>query len=651
MTIIRVVRGQRPLGAGSVSTKVLSDTLTVSDVVNDILRLSRVGTDSLVVSDGVVEGSSTAPFIYATDFTSGPTSGGENSKGCYLTIYLYNAGNFSDYGTTNFVTIGGQAVDNYRCLESVRAVHMAALGLKRLTVQIGSTGVQGLTAGTAYAVSVTVAGVSPSNATASGKYLTPSGKSITFTPQPGAILFVDTSSGNNANAGTIASPLQDLQTTAGSGGAFKINSSVNATDGIKPGTHVIVRGNTSSRNGLNSRCVDLFRVSGRAATGATDRGSICLTSYPGAAGANSPELFIYQSSSGSGGMINGNDSTRAEEVTTSYGGATGWCQYMEFSNLKAVINAGTGGDGGPFNTQNHGQFWRITNCEMTWPSTVTGANHGRSAGIEGSPVDSFFALNYIHDIYGDSNEENHGIYMDGYSGTGECAAIRNEYAGNYIVDITHGTGIQFYGGVSNADLSGNDVYDNMILRTGKYGLNWNTAVKSGRAWNNVIAHTDDHAIVIDTTSLTSGNFIYMANNVIYDWGTGTADRFAILKNSTFGGTFRFENNIVALPSTHANNNADWWTNNAGGGTMTFVKNRWDDRAGNLVAKPSQDSTGSFGNPSFTNAASNDFSLANGSACIDAGNVPTGITRSYGFGALVVAPTGAAHDQGAFERAA
>src|ERR1041385_8597603 len=139
-------------------------------------------------------GGGSAPIILFTDFVAGPTSGGENNKGAYLSIYGFNLGNFADYGVTNHVTLGGVEVDNYRCLVPMAGAGSGGpgqgvyetWGAKCLTVQVGSLG--GASAGSVLKIDLTVQGVHPSNPTdGSGNYkdyatkMDGSASSLTFT--------------------------------------------------------------------------------------------------------------------------------------------------------------------------------------------------------------------------------------------------------------------------------------------------------------------------------------------------------------------------------------------------------------------------------------------------------------------------------------
>lgn len=598
-----------------------------------------------------------AALLLYTDITAGPVSGGEDNKGCYLSIYGINLGNFADYGTTNFVTVGGVNVDNYRCLQNAVGHASPAMGnsvygtwaIQRLTVQVGA--LTGLSAGTAYPVTITIAGASPANQTSGGNNLDVFGETLMFTPQPGSIVFVATT-GSNGAAGTIAAPLLDLQAVSGTSGALKMATSVNATDGTHPGTHVILRGGTYTAVGLNSRWVDLFRITGTAPTGASDRGPIVVTSYPGAAGANAPETVVWSGASGQGGGFNGNDSTRAEEVSTAYGGFTGWCQYIHISNLKVAVNAGSGADAGPFNTQNHGQYWRIVNCEATWPSTNS-VSQARSGGVEGSPANGRFYGNYFHDIYGAGAEAdtNHGFYFDGFGSGAANVANGNIVAFNVINDITFGNGIQFFDGVNGAGMRNNTVAYNWIQTVSKHGLNIADNTESVTCYNNVVLAAGEDSLRVSTGGIAAANGIYVFNNSFYGWGRTTATRWAFTIETNVGAaprSVRIENNIFMQTPSHSANSYDFY-NNSISGTVTLNDNQWYDPDGRLTVKPAADSAGAYGNPLFTAAASNDFTLQAGSPCLNVGTTPL-ITRAYDFD-LNPSPVGAALDRGAYERQA
>lgn len=586
-----------------------------------------------------------APFIVGQDFTAGPTTGGDSNNGCYLTLYVMNAGSFSDYGTSNFVTIDGNEVAGYCCLQDVFSPSAAAIGVKRLTVQVGSTAVKALTAGTEYAVSVTVGGVGPSNSTSGGFYLAPfSGENISFIPQPGAILFVS-SSGNNANPGTRASPLLDLQTSSGTAGAFKIATSQNSEAGIVPGTHVIVLSNINSTTGVNGRLIDKFRITGRPATGASQRGPICMTGDPGLVGTNSPPTIVL-----SGSNINGNDSTRAVETTTAWGGGTGWNQYMQTSNLTLNVDASYGSDHGPFNTQCHSQYERIWNCECTWPSTQT-SPQGRSGGIEGSPVNFVFGLMYIHNIDGAGGEANtqHGIYLNGFSSGSGNVAHDGHIIMPHIEDIGFGNGIQLFDGVNGGGMRNIFTWNPFIKNVAKHGLNVADNTQSFTSVNPVIVEAGEDGIRVSTSGVIASNGIVFMNPTVYGWGMTTSSRYGFRSESVPGGgssSILVRNGIFCQKASHSANSYSFYTSNTG---VVIDDNQWYDPDGRLTTKPSGDTAGAYGNPLFNNVATDDFSLQDGSPCIDSGTTPGVVTRSYDF-LLQPAPDGTV-DRGAYERAA
>lgn len=600
-----------------------------------------------------VAGDSGSALILYTDITAGPTTGGEDNKGTYISVFGTGLGSFSDWGTSKKLMIGGVQVDNYRCLQNAcgqgsggpgRGVY-ETFGIQRIVAQVGALGSP--SAGTALAIDI-VDGSNASicaNTTSGGKLLDLDGLEITFTPQPGSIIFVAPagSGGSDGNAGTIASPKLSLQTSS-SGGVFTINSSANAEDGIKPGTHVICRGGTHTVTGRNSRMVELFRITGTSPSGGTDRGPIVVTSYPGAAGANSPEDAYLECQSTVGGCWNGNDSARATETSTAYGGFTGWCQYIHLCNLRMKSSADSDNDGGPVNLQSSAKYWRVVNNKITWPNTVTGVNHPRAAGIVGNGVDCRIYGNYVHDVYGDTSaNENHGIYFDG--SVDASADLKVSF--NCIYNITGGNGIQFYD-ANASGTTGNLVHHCWIEIYNKNGLNIADQTISGQFYNIVIIDGGESPIRFNTSSVAASNGIDIWNISAYGWGRVASNRGAVQDDWSIGaGSVRIRNSIFMQTASHAANSYSFANLNTPA-KFTISNCRWYDPDGRLTTKPSEDSNGTVGTPGFTAVGSNDFTLSNGSACIDAGTAPA--TRSHGF-AINTAPQGAAHDIGAYERAA
>ncbi len=514
------------------------------------------------------------------------------------------------------------------------------MGVKRIAFQVGA--LTGLANGTAYPIKLTTsAGTSNLN----DAY----GEPITFTPQPGTIVFVDETNGVDGAAGTKAAPIKRLQNSTVTAGALRRNGA-NSSDGAgengtPPGTHVILRNGTYTLVGNGNKWCNLYQITGRPATGATNRGPICIFSYPGAPGSNAPEQAFWDAPAGMGGGFNGNDSTQAGILVTAYGGSTrGWCQYIEICNIKIRCSSTSASDAGPINTQCRAQFWRAMDNDLSWPLTL----QGFSAGIEGSPQNCRFLGNHIHDIYSGNQTEadtNHAFYFGGFgSGTTSGAVATGNIIGfNDCHDITAGCGVNMFDNVNGSGMSGNTIAHNWFKTISKHCINIADNTRSCIVYNNVCEDAGQMAFRLSTSALTGANGVVITNNVFYGWARLIGyDGF--MSQSTFSGSARFENNIVMQKPGHTANGYGFFNGGAG---VTLAKNRWYDPDGRLSTKPTQDTTGSYGNPSFTDAAGGDFSLVTGSACIDGGNTPV-ITRSYGFG-LNVAPQGSAHDIGAYER--
>jgi hypothetical protein len=124
------------------------------------------------------------PRIFYTDITSGPSSGGQNGQGAFITIY---GNNFGSTRGTSVVTLNGAAGVSYPFWTNTK-----------VTVQIGSAAASGN-------LVVKVGGASSNG--------------VAFTVRAGRIYFVSTS-GNDSNSGSYSSPWATLlkartQATAG----------------------------------------------------------------------------------------------------------------------------------------------------------------------------------------------------------------------------------------------------------------------------------------------------------------------------------------------------------------------------------------------------------------------------------------------------
>jgi hypothetical protein len=148
-----------------------------------------------------------APYVLYTDILSGPTSGGENDKGVYLSIFGKNFGS-AGLGSTVRVYINDAEVDNYRRL----AVSRGRPDVQQITVQVGAIGHPA--PGTALPIKVVVGGVA-------------SNTDHTFTAQPGDILFVSTQ-GNDSTArkNDIANPWRHVQTASEGGALAAVHSNL-----------------------------------------------------------------------------------------------------------------------------------------------------------------------------------------------------------------------------------------------------------------------------------------------------------------------------------------------------------------------------------------------------------------------------------------
>jgi hypothetical protein len=505
--------------------------------------------------------------VLYTDVASGPNAGGEGNNGAYLSILGKNFGS-SGLGSTVKVTIGGVEVASYRYLGASKG----RTDVQQIAVQVGSLG--NPTPGMALPIQVTVNGVG-------------SNTDQTFTVNPGRMLFVDNVKGSDATAvpGDITHPYRHVQ-----------NGSTGAFDAAQPGDMIVMRGTGTAWTDLGNGSY-FFRFIGKngsAPSGAAGSGPFTLMGYP------TEDVFIdLPYSSGATGAITGVD-------TTSYTGG----KWITISNLR--IEAG--GSAGPIAVQIAGDHWRIVNNELT---AATATSTALAAGINGNGTNSFWVGNHVHNIGGSTNQENHGIYVDG-DGSYEVAY-------NLIENVTGGNGFQIYVDGTNGSTVANNVnlHHNLIHDVSKHGVNIADNAQNGINVYDNIVYNIAYAGLRLNSSILNGARVY--NNTFYNTNTNGNSGYGVVTNdATLPATaLDMENNIFEPASGMP---YDGGANGLSTGIGTVGHNLY---YGGSTAY-GFDSAPVAGNPTFVNAAAGDFHLATGSPAIDAGSntVTTLVTTDY-----------------------
>lgn len=561
------------------------------------------------------------PVVLFTDAVSGPTSGGENGLGCYLSIFGTGFGT-TGLGSLVRVYIGGFEVANYRYLGPSKTY--TKTGIQQITVQVGALGSS--TQGVAIPVIVQVGGIN-SNST------------VTFTPNPGRVLFVSLS-GNDATAAVndITKPWRNLQTAA-RGGAY-------AT--MRAGDHVVIRGGSWSDTGFETGWLR-FRdttAQGSVPTGSSGTGWIHFTAYPGPISGNAIETVSYTTPASSKGGFQGPGSA--------YAGTTG--EYVSISNLVMGSSANASSDAAPCNLQSSFGHWRVVNNELgPWPSAINSKGGGVAGHGDGVKV----LGNYIHDMACTGALENHGVYVDSGGSNWEIAY-------NHIYNITGGNLIQFF---DNSGLIGNNysgfpagwvgfqgmsVHNNYCDGSGKYGLNFADSTRSVQCYNNVVINSTFAGLRINVGYMTAYTMdVDIAHNTFWNndrvsSGSGNAQVLNTWNSGTNTGTWKINNNIfMGGPNTVSASTA--YANSGGTDTyLTMQRNLWY-RASPAMAAPSRDSAPLTGDPLFTNASAGDFSLQTGSPAINTATAPVDFAVAFDYFG-VSRPQGGVADIGAMEKA-
>lgn len=562
------------------------------------------------------------PVLLKRDCPSCATTGGEDDKGGYLTIWGFRLGAPSGLGTTTVVKIGGVEVGAYKELVDDPWITKIP-GIQRLTVQVGH--LTGLTLGTPYPIVVTVSG-QDSNA------------NLIFTPNVGRILFVSLS-GNDSTAviGDINHPFRTMQ-YADRGQRSLYSENVG-------GDQNVIRGGDWSEIGYDTAWYR-FRdpqQQGSNPDGSANSGWIGFVPYPG------EDVHYTTPAGGNKGGIQGPGSA--------FSGTCG--DWIYVSKLRMEVSGGSSRDAAPVNMQYNTGHWNVIGNNFgPWRQGDSDVLNAACVTGEGDFIE--IELNWIHDIEGVPGVlQNHGTY----AGT---TSYGWDIGFNQFERCIGGSAMQFNdsdGGTGSASTSYGiwqgftdcSVHHNWVDTTAKYGLLF-ADVGAGigdlsfRAWNNVFINTPLAPMRLNTTTATSD--VTYAFNTAYNCctessGTGNG-YFRNEGNQGAGHVVRAYNNILAFgPDTIPG--CQWMADYSGQSSgYDFKRNLY--WANGQTPTNLADSLAIYGDPKFTDPSAKDFSLQTDSPAANAGTqaLPTGFSVDDDFTVLASRKFGGAPEIGAYE---
>ena len=544
---------------------------------------------AIVLGLGVASASMAAPVpvVLYTDIASGPNTGGENGDGAYLSVFGKHFGS-GGLGSSTKVTVGGVEVAAYRSLGSAKG----RADIQQLTVQVGA--LSGVPLGSAAPVRVIVNGVA-SNA------------DVTFTVNPGRILFVDNVHGVDSSAmpNDIAHPYRHVQTSDTSKAAY---------GAMQPGDIIVMRGSGTAwtDSGDDTYFIKFIDKDGTAPTGVVGTGPLTLMGYPG------EDVFIdIEGNATHKGAISGIDTT---------GGFTGG-HYVTIADLRVE----SGGNAGVIAVQIAGDNWRIVNNEL---SAASATNTALAGGINGNATNAFWYGNHIHDIAGGAAQENHGIYIDG---TGSY-----DIGYNIIENVTGGNGFQIYvNGDNGSDFADHvHFHHNRVSGASKHGLNIADNARDDIAlWDNIVTDTAYSGLRFNSAIL-HGAIVY--NNTFYGVDTaGSSGDYAAMSNDAGvpSDAFDIRNNIF---EPAAGKPYSGGTVGFGGTVGTITNNLWFGGTGAVAF----DAQAVKSNPQFIGVPT-DFHIGANSPAVDAGSSAVSALVATDYDSSV-RPVGAGFDIGAYE---
>jgi VCBS repeat-containing protein len=333
---------------------------TVTDGANNVTAFLSISVNPLISVNG--------PTVLFTDIVSGPVGTGDGQS-AYLRIFGKNFGVTADLGTNTKVFIGGVEVEHYYHITNSRTY--SKNGIVRLCVRVGA--LTGLTLGEPYPIVVQVNGIS-SNA------------NCTFIPNPGKIWYISRAgSDGTAVAGDITKPGRNYELADRTGMLHK----------MVPGDMLVDIGDdTFSDTGFETCLVKFYDEIGSVPTGIAGTGWYAFVAHPD----HQPH---YSCPPGASGGFHGPSSSRS--------GLAG--EFWAVSGYVMDVQGGALQNAGPINGEYTGGHIRVVDCELG-PWIVGSSPVLNCAGVAGAGEWVYVLGNYIHDIGGTSDLQNHGIYAD-----------------------------------------------------------------------------------------------------------------------------------------------------------------------------------------------------------------------------------------------
>lgn len=582
-------------------------------------------------------GFQTAPKIVGTDLKAITLVNNYNGQGSWLKVFGYGLGSSALFGSSTGARIflrdpnGDNAwheVSTYTAFEMSRT--FARNQLLRLTCQVGNLG-GSQTSGRVLDVKITVNGVDTNILTAA------------VTNQGPRDFYFASPAGNDTTGvkNDITKPYRYVQ---------YFNTTNNTYSGIwaawARGDTIVIRGNGGT---WTDQIVDSPQrwvrfpwgpaagsYTGTAPTGSVNTGYYTFYGMPGE---------DVHGSFNNGGGIQGCSSAQAQ---------SGYGKYVQISGMRIDIQGGAARDAGPVNLQNGADHWVVTDMECG-PWVAGSSSALNSSGIGGQGTFCYIGFNYVHNIEGLSDLQNHGMYFGGVSGgTGFNAATTDtEVCYNWVQTCTGGSGIQFYWQGGNSQyFTNNKIHHNFVETTAKYGINLGESSVSFDVYNNIVAYAGWSALRFYPLSASGTLAINIEHNTFFAWnqshGATTAQAAILNEGFINTGAVKVNHNIIAATTRGGSYSIDWYSNNgASDTTLSASQNLYWDPDGVKTTAWSIDAAGIFADPKFSSTAGLLFTLLSGSSALDAVTTAASVTVGddyYG----IARPAGTNKDIGACE---